>query len=226
MATEFDLPFSASPLLNTASALLSTSLVELAMKRRLKQGETLFEKGDRSDSLFLILTGRLEVSILSADGRKLTLNVLRDREVLGEIALFDGGPRTATVMALAPTELLEVKRTRVLAEIRRVPEIAEELLILAGRRLRWIDQHLEDKTFLPLNVRLARRIMFLLRGSEHADAIAISQGDLADHVGATRVAVANVLAVWRKEGIVSPSRGRLQILRRDDIEDIALELPV
>lgn len=218
-----DHPFAGSQLLGPASTLLSSSLIELATRRKLKRGELLFEKGDLSDSLFVIQSGRLEVSILSADGRKLTLNELRPPEVLGEIALFDGGPRTATVTALEPSELFEIRRKSVLAEMRRVPGIAEELLALAGRRLRWIDQNLEEKMFLPLNVRLARRVLFLLDSSPSKGTIDISQAELADHLGATRVAVANVIGAWRRGGIVVPSRGRLQVTERPALERVAFE---
>ncbi len=215
----------ASELFRSASDALADALMGLAQRRRLDGGATLFHKGDPSDALYIVRSGQLEVSVLSADGRKLTLNSLRPPEIFGEIALFDGGPRTATIAALEPSELLEVRRTDVFRAMRRQPEIAEELLLLAGRRLRWVGQMLEEKTFLPLRVRLARRILVLLdsAGDAGGDVIALSQTGLADHMGATRVAVANILGTWRQDGIVNPERGRLRISDRAALEDIALE---
>jgi len=100
-----------------ASDRLSASLARISEPVALDGGETLFHQGDPGEAIYAVESGMLEVSVLSAEGRKLTLNTLGPGDVFGEIALFDGGPRTATVHARASTRLARVRRTRLLDEL-------------------------------------------------------------------------------------------------------------
>lgn len=212
--------FSRSALLRGASETLRESLARLARPVSLADGEYLFHQGDPGDALFVIRTGQIEVSVLSGDGRKLTLNTMGAGEVFGEIALLDQGPRTATVMALGPAELTCVTRADVMAEVRANPDLGIEIMALAGARLRWISSRYKERVFEPLNVRLARRLLLLAQGSG-AEGVRISQDDLAAHVGATRVAVANILGEWRRAGVVRPGRGSIAVTDPERLTEIA-----
>ena len=78
-------------------------LSALATEISLEQGQVLFEQGDEGDALYAISEGTLEVSFLAMSGRKLSLTLMKPGEVFGEIALFDSGPRTATIAAAEPS---------------------------------------------------------------------------------------------------------------------------
>ena len=90
--------------LTNASPELTQMLGAVATRVTLRVDEVLFEQGDVGDALYAIIDGAVEISVLSRDGRKLTLDVLRDGSLLGEIALFDPGQRTATVTATQKTQ--------------------------------------------------------------------------------------------------------------------------
>lgn len=206
--------------LSGASGPLRRMLESQSTEVRLRQGETLFEQGDAGDALYAIIEGALEFSILSASGRKLSLDMMRPGAVFGEIALFDPGERTATAIAAEPSRLRRVRSRDVMAQIRQHPDLAADLLRLAGQRMRWMNAQLNEQVFLPMPVRLARKLIYL--APESGDGrVALSQAELAEFVGATREAVSKTLAAWKRSGLVGISRGGVEILDRAELTLLA-----
>jgi len=205
-----------------ASEGLIRLLDSLAVEVELKEGEVLFEQGDVGDSLFAIISGTLEFSVLSREGRKLSLDVMRPGELFGEIALFDPGTRTATVTALEPSRVRGVKNPDVLRAIRETPELGIDMIQLAGERLRWMSSQLNEQVFLPMPARLARKILYLtVDPSEALSTLKLSQAELAEFVGATREAVSKTLSVWKRANVIESTRGGLHVLDRDALQVMA-----
>lgn len=205
-----------------ASSELRAVLESLATEVALDKGETLFEQGDDGDALFAVVSGRLEVSVTSEDGRRLVLDVMRPGSIFGEIALFDPGVRTAGIRAQEPVILRKLKNRDLTEAIREQPELGIDLLRLAGRRMRWMSGQIGDQVFLPLPARLARKVLYLSAGSGGlSNKLRISQADLADFVGATREAVSKTLSEWKRAGVVSLVRGGMEILDRAALEQLA-----
>ena len=199
---------------------LARLMESVATKVSLEPQDVLFEQGDAGDALYAIVSGALEVSVLSRDGRKLALDIFRTGALFGEIALFDPGPRTATVTAIEPCVLQKIKNAELLREIRSDPDLAGDLIRLAGQRMRWMGDQLSEQVFLPMPVRLARKLLYL--APEGRDGrVALSQAELAEFVGATREAVSKTLAAWKRNGLVSISRGGVQILDRTELAVLA-----
>lgn len=196
--------------LSNASPELIRVMGSIASEIVLKQGDILFEEGDEGDALYAITTGAIEISVLSRSGRKLALDVLRKGALFGEIALFDPGPRTATATAVEKTTLRKVKNAALQDAIRSTPDLALDMIRMAGQRMRWMGAQLSEQVFLPMPTRLARRIIHLTL--DNSNSLSLSQSELADHVGATREAVSKTMATWKKSGVVSPERGRLTVL--------------
>jgi CRP-like cAMP-binding protein len=208
-------------ILSVATQELRRLIEDTAVRTTLRGGEVLFSQGEAGDAVYVVERGEIEISVHSLDGRKLALDIQRDGEVFGEIALF-GGDRTATATALTDCELRRIRRADVLAALRHRPELALEFIDILCDRLRSLSAKLEERTFLPVPVRLASRLLYLdgkLGGA--GGEVAVSQADLADFVGATREAIAKTLAVWRTRKWVSLSRGSVHILDRAEIEGIA-----
>ena len=198
-----------------ASPRVLATLRRLASVIVLESGSELFQQGDAADTLYVLDEGTLEISVNSEDGRRLALNVLRSGTIFGEVALFEGGRRSATVTALEPCRMLRIHRGAVITEVRSNPDFALDMLRLCIKRFLWVNALLEDQVFQPLGVRLARRVVFLLETSAEGNVVPMSQRELADHVGATREAVTKTLADWKKAGIVEIGRGRLTIVDVD-----------
>ena len=205
-------------LLSAATQELRQAIGSVSFRRTLLAGEVLFNEGDPGDAFYAVQRGEIEISVHAADGRKLTLDIVRDGEVFGEIALF-GGERTATARALGDSVLLAIRRADVLATLRKRPELALQFIDLLCTRLRELSGKLEE-AFKPVPVRLAGRLLYLEAKLGRDGRVAVSQADLADFVGATREGVAKILAVWRSRSWVSLSRGSVRILDRAALEAI------
>ena len=205
-----------------ASDQLKRVLGKLASRVALTPGDVLFEQGDTGDALYAITSGALEFSVLSRDGRKLSLDVMRSGALFGEIALFDPGARTATVTALEHSVLLRVRNADILDSVHKAPELAVDLIRLAGQRMRWMNGQLSEQVFLPVPTRLARKILHLTpRIDGTRPALTLSQSELAEFVGATREVVSKTLSAWKRDGVITSSRGGLRIEDRPALEALA-----
>lgn len=208
--------------LSEASDALKDMLDGLSIESTLKQDEILFEQGDEASALYALIKGTLEVSVLSQDGRKLALNVMREGALFGEIALFDPGERTATVTAIEPCILRRVRYDDVLTQVRDNPDLAIDLIHLAGQRMRWMDRQLNEQVFLPMPTRLARKILYLTERPDAPPAtLALSQAELAEFVGATREAVSKTLSSWKRMGVIAAARGAISVLDRPALQALA-----
>jgi CRP-like cAMP-binding protein len=205
-----------------ASKDLSDLLNSVAFEVRLEKGDVLFEQGDDGDALYAIISGSLEFSILSSEGRKLSLDVMHPGALFGEISLFDPGVRTATVTALQPSLLRGVKNADIISAIRRNPELGIDFIQLAGERMRWMSSQLNEQVFLSMPARLARKILYLtVDGTGHLSLLTLSQAELAEFVGATREAVSKTLSLWKRAGVIDATRGGVRVLDRAALQVMA-----
>jgi CRP-like cAMP-binding protein len=208
--------------LSGASSKLTDLLESVSSEISLSTGQVLFEQGDEGDALYAITSGSLEFSILSREGRKLSLDVMRPGALFGEIALFDPGRRTATVTALEPSRVRGVKNADVLHAIRETPELGIDMIQLAGERMRWMSSQINEQVFLSLPARLARKILYLTTdGSGQFATLSLSQSELAEFVGATREAVSKTLALWKRAGVIESSRGGITVRDRNALQVMA-----
>ena len=197
---------------NVACALLDV-LGDRVTKLTVKGGTTIFEQGDEDDRLFILISGGLEVSVLSSEGRKLTVSLIRDTSIFGEVAVFDPGPRTASVRATEPSDLVYIRQSNLLSAMERDPAVGLYLFRLAGSRLRGVIDQLSEQVFLSPSARLAARLIHLADGpNDSGSMIRISQAELADMVGVTREAVSKTVSRWKRDNIVEVGRGTIRIL--------------
>ena len=209
--------------LSAASDALRDMISDLARPRHLQTGETLFSQGDTGDTLYAVHSGRLEVSLLSYEGTKLTLDIMREGDLLGEISLFAPGPRTATITALSPSKVWGVRNQDVRAVLRSNPDLQMDMIELAGFRMRWMGQQYAEQVFLDVPTRLARRILHLAGSTDTT--LSMSQTDLAAIVGATRETISKTLTVWKKDQIIDLGRSKLSILDRERLVQLAQHSP-
>ena len=200
-----------SPLFRGLAPATFERIAALAAQRPYRRGEVVFSHGDPGDALFAVVSGKIRISTGSAAGREIFLNIMEPGDTFGEIALLDGGPRTATATAIAAAELVSVRRGPLFELLEREPKAALELLRLAGQRLRWTSGLLEDAALLDAPARLAKRLLSLaeLHGEDGRDGrrIRISQEELASFLGVSRQSVNEQLQAWKARGWVALGRG-------------------
>jgi len=200
-----------SPLFRSLAPQTFERIAVLATQRGWRRGEVVFSHGDPGDALFAVVSGKIRISTGSAAGREIFLNIMEPGDTFGEIALLDGGPRTATAAAIAAAELVSIRRAPLFELLEREPKVALELLRLAGQRLRWTSGLLEDVALLDAPARLAKRLLSLgeLHGEDAREGrrIRISQEELASFLGVSRQSVNEQLQVWKAKGWIALGRG-------------------
>ena len=204
-------------------------LSDHAIRRTYGKGSPIFMKGDPGTAMMAVLSGRVQICTYSSDGREVVLNVILPGEVFGEIALIDGGERTADAFAMETAELLILGRRDFLPYLERNPKVCVKLLEMMCLRMRWTSEQLEDFSFLDLRSRLAKRLIYL--ASRHGEetkqgtriGVRLPQQFLASMIGTSREAVNKQLRAWEGKGIIDVNRGSITILNREALMQIINE---
>ena len=172
----------------------------------LRRGEVLFNEGDSGDRLYILLTGKVKLGHTSVDGRENLLAVLGPGEVVGELTLFDPGPRSTTATAVATTELLALEHNQLMGFIDSHPTLAKDMLRALAVRLRRTNIALADLVFPDVPGRVAKALLDLaeLFGAPTEDGIHVphdlTQEELAQLVGASRETINKSLAEFVSRG--------------------------
>lgn len=114
-------------------------------------GETLFQAGEPGESLFIVRSGSIELSIKDTAGQKIVLMVAEERDLFGEISMLDAGPRSATAMALTDSELLVLDRDDLLLLFQKKPDAGLHMLAAMGRMTRKADELLRTRVSRNVN---------------------------------------------------------------------------
>jgi CRP-like cAMP-binding protein len=186
------------------------AIAVLCVTTRLDPGATLFLKGDPGDALYAVRRGQIRIATSSSSGRRLTLNLLGPGDVFGEVALLDGRPRTADAVAVEPTELYTVHRRDFFGLLEQRPSVAIRIIELLCERIRWMSTRMEERALLPLETRLAHRLVAL--SEDYGCELHVSQEELAIFVGASRESVNRQLQNWRRLGWIELSRNCIRVL--------------
>ena len=186
--------------------------------RRFRKAETIFHQGDPGDALFIVASGSVKVVLPSDEGAESAIvAILGPGEFFGELAILDGAPHSATIVAIEPTETLVLHRDEFLRLIDSQVELRRALLASLAVEIRRLTGHVEDLHFLDLPARLASRIL-RLAATERAAAdgeIRIpwpyTQSELAGMIGGSRQSVNRLLADLADEGLVRIERDVLVV---------------
>jgi CRP-like cAMP-binding protein len=190
---------------------LAAALRRDGHSRTFERGQTLFVEGDRAERAFLIERGRVLVSCTGPGGKETVLGLRGPGDVLGELSVFDGEPRSATALALEEVEASVAPASALMRALQGL-DTAHELIRVLASRLREADRRLLEFSSLDTLGRVAWRLVELSQrfGSETPDGIAvelpISQDQLASWCGASREATVKALSALRSLGCITTSR--------------------
>jgi CRP-like cAMP-binding protein len=210
------------PFFSTLTARDGQKLLLLAHRKRVAAGHVLFHKQEPGDGLYGVVAGRIAITVDSAEGKELTLNILGPGEFFGEIALLDGKGRTASAVARDASELLFIARNDFLSFVSARPETMIRIMALLCERLRRGTDYVSDFAFLSLSRRLAKKLVTLLNDgvSPSERSLRVSHAELASMLGVSRERVSRELAAWGGKGILEQGRGRLIVRDRGALEHV------
>lgn len=174
-------------------------------------GASLFTQGDAPSAVFIVLegSGRVRVGAPDAADKRLMVEVFRAGDVFGEMGVIDGAPRSADATALGDLRLLRIEGAAFRNAAESCATLALNLARTLAARVRRTFGLLQDATFAPLEVRLARQVLYLARtdGVQTPAGVRLGgrfrQPDLADLLGATTRSIITILNNWRGAEIVA-----------------------
>ncbi len=197
-----------------------TGLAQTAVMRRFPRGHSVVHAGDRTDYVYLVLTGSLKVIVSDENGREVILSILGQGELFGEMGIFGEQPRSASVVAVMPSDLIMISKN----DFRRLMhdnfEVAWRMMCNLADRLRNADRKIESLALMDVYGRVAR---LLIEMSEDVNGQVlvvskITKQDIARMIGASREMVSRVMKDLSLQGLIEETdqgiilRERLQEL--------------
>lgn len=196
----------------------------LALSERYPRGATIFSENDPGDALHVVLQGMVRIYRMADDGREKTLAFLEEGEFFGEMALLDGGRRSAIAEALEETCVLVIPRADFVRLLTERPDIALEIIRVLSQRLRQTNAQLMEAIFCDARQRVALTLVDLAsrHGNPSPDGVSIAlrvtHQELAHMVGSARETVSRVLASLQDEGLLRTNGRHLVVV---DMERLA-----
>jgi CRP-like cAMP-binding protein len=191
----------------------------IAREQTLPTGATLFDQGDESDGLYVIVSGIVRIYLTAEDSREATINLLEDGEIIGEMALLDGLPRSAGAAALTDVKLIFIPREPFMDLLDNSRKLARQIILTLCERLRAANAQVDQAIFHDLRHRLLvlLRQLAIIHGQVDADVAVVdldlTQGTLAQMLGASREAVNKQLRALAKEGRLEMDGPRIRVFR-------------
>jgi CRP-like cAMP-binding protein len=194
-------------------------LAGIAREVTLPAGSVLFEQGDDSDGLYIVSSGIVRIYLTADDGREATINLLEEGEVIGEIAILDGLPRSAGTAALTDARLIFIPTAPFCELIDSSPKLSRQMILMLCDRLRAANGQVDQAIFHDLRHRLVvlLRQIAIIHGRVEKDVamvdLDLTQGALAQMLGASREAVNKQLRALAKEGKIAVDGGQIRIFK-------------
>ena len=168
--------------------------------RTFRRGQVVCIAGDPGDTLIVVVSGHIKISVRSADGAELTLTVVGPGVTVGEVSVADGGPRSANIETVTESELLFIPRAVVQALCARVPAAAQALTSAIAADLRRLTATTSDLVFLDLPRRVAKMLLSQPRSDDGVIGQQLTQEEYARLLGSTRQSVNIALRGFERRG--------------------------
>ena len=196
-------------------ALLIEKMAAVATTRTFGRNAIIVSEGDETDSLYILLAGRAKVFVADENGREVQLNQIGPGEYFGEVTL-DGGPRSASVMALEECRCAVVKRAELTAFVERNPEFALHLLRKLAHRVRLLTENVRSLALMDVYGRVARLLLELAEERDGRLVVneSLTHRDIASRVGASREMISRIFSDLTDGGYVRKEDRHLVIMRK------------
>jgi CRP/FNR family cyclic AMP-dependent transcriptional regulator len=184
--------------------------------RTFERGETVFEEGEISDTLYVLVAGELKVFTRGDKGRELVYSVLGPGELFGELIL-DGGPRFASLRAVRDSNCIVVHAGEFREIMAEEPEFAAELVLRLIARMRQVTTQLHHLATRDVYARVAALLNELAveEGGVHVIDGALTQQEIADRIGATREMVSRAFRTLARDGYIVRDGQRRMVLAKE-----------
>lgn len=195
----------------------SLSYLEMvAVKKTFPKNTILFTKGDETDSLYIIKSGKTKTIIIDEDGKEIILSTQGAGDYFGEMSLIDKEPRSATIMTKTPTQMVIVHRDDFLKVFNANPDMVYDLFKVLLKRLRKATDKVEGLAFKDVYGRIANLLTQLATARDDKWVIEdkLTHREIAHMVGASREMVSKILKELTNGGYISTVKKQITIHRK------------
>ncbi|MBX3679401.1 MAG: cyclic nucleotide-binding domain-containing protein [Rhodocyclaceae bacterium] len=195
------------PLFNGLGDDRLAAIAQHALMRRVARGQAVVHAGDRTDYVYFVLTGTLKVLVSDEDGREVILTMLGQGELFGEMGVFDEQPRSASVVAVSPVDLVVIAKSDFRRMMQENFDIAWRIMSNLAERLRTADRKIESLALMDVYGRVARLLLEMAEDVEGERIVQrkISKQDIAKMIGASREMVSRVMKDLGLRGLIEES---------------------
>ena len=197
-------------------------LAKHVAERVVEPGQCVFTQDEPGDRMYVLAEGAVKLFVSSRDGGMVELVRHQPPATFGEVALLDGGPRSASAEAVERSTLLVVTRSELLRLLRAEDQVAEALLRTLGTIVRRTTRQVSDLVFLDLQGRIARQLLALaVEDEQTAHTRRVTQAELASMVSGARQTVNQALRSLESRGYIRADGRGFEILDRERLELLA-----
>ena len=199
------------------------ALANLSRMERIAKRQTVYLPGDPAETVFVIKEGRVKISRLSPDGKEITLAILKEGELFGELSLVETGQREEIAEALAETVLCVIKKEDFEGLLKQKAGLALSVTKLIGFRRRELESKLEELAFRDVPARLANLLIKLARDFGGQDqkgtriSLKLTHRDIGNLVGASRETITLALNDFKRMGLIDFDRRNIIVLKKEGL---------
>ncbi|MEI8181202.1 MAG: Crp/Fnr family transcriptional regulator [Desulfomonile sp.] len=200
-----------------------SDLASIATEKRFARGETVFSEGQAGSGFFVVISGRVKIFKLSAEGKEQILHIFGPGEPFGEAPVFEGRRFPAHAVALDDSLFFFFPRSSFVGLIRRNPSLSLNMLAVLSRRLRRFAALVDDLSLKEVPGRLAAHLLYLSDGKDgaHELVLDIPKGQLAGLLGTIPETLSRILTKMVRQRLIESNGPRVKILDRKGLEDLA-----
>ena len=198
---------------------------DISYLRDYKKGSYVFSQDEPGDTMYVVGSGLVKISVAAADGREKTLDILKSGDFFGEMALLDESPRSASAVIIEDSTLLVIYRKDFFESVVTNPQLVNRVLLTFVKRLREADAQISDLAFQSVAGRIARALMTFGdkfgQRTEKGQTITIrlTHQDLAELVGTSRETATKALGKFRDEGSIETTEQSIVIVDEAKLKD-------
>ena len=205
------------PLFAAFTELQITTLLNYVQHRSYARSVYVMQAGDETDSIYVVLAGKVKVVITDDQGREVILGFVGPQEYFGEMGILDDQPRSASVYTLEPCEMLRLSKAAFMTCLKENSEVAMLVIRNLVKRLRAADRKIESLALVDVSGRVARLLIDMAQEVDGRLVVvrAPAKQEIARMIGASREMVSRVVKELEVRGLIRTERRGIVIVDRD-----------
>jgi CRP/FNR family transcriptional regulator/CRP/FNR family cyclic AMP-dependent transcriptional regulator len=224
MNREVEVLFSSVPLFSSLTQSEIAAVSRIMIVKSFNEGEVIVhEEDEENQTFFVILAGRAYVAVVTSEGKQTILATLKKNDFFGEMAILDGEPRSASVIAAEKCKLCMLYRREFFNVLERHPKIAIQMLVTMSRRLRRTNRQINTLSLMSVYGRVADVILRMAeeQGEKRGEMTMIANRPthqiIAEMAGTSRETVSRILSQLQKKKYILLDRKKLVILNEEKL---------